>query len=126
MQVWPNGVRRIQVLSVELLYEGDEHRQEELSRFYFSSNPDDILKVMMDTFEHVIVATSAIPELEPIIMERLFWGTNCVLTNVHPQEHQVTPTVPAVPAALPHARHVGRCKVIVYEFGFYQAILGLC
>jgi hypothetical protein len=58
---------------------------------WFSDSLASFEAALLDSFDYGINAVKAIPELEPLIMDKLFWGAEgtLVLNPLRPEEPQV-------------------------------------
>ena len=57
--------------------------------FQYHTDLENLEGSLAKIFDHAITCVQAIPQLEPSIMESLFWSHSPVLTSVHPQEERV-------------------------------------
>lgn len=79
----PPQTRRIPLLALTLTFAPDE------SRFMYTTDLQSLGPTVLGVFEGALTAVSAIPQLEPLIMEGLFWSHHPVLNSVHPRESHV-------------------------------------
>lgn len=77
------GPKKVPLLAVELMINDEE------SRFQYNTPLPSVPAKVVSVFNHALNRLTGISQLEPSIMENLFWAYQPQLTAVHPMEPEV-------------------------------------
>eukprot|EP00854_Cymbomonas_tetramitiformis_P003900 gene3900-4861_t len=105
------GVRRIQLLLVELHFDQEGPG----ALFKYTTPLESLVAQSVAMFDYGITCSQMVPELEPLIMEKLFWSGNRVLNSVHLMEEQVGKLRTRIGQAMEHAVKGLRRYLGMYE-----------